>query len=115
MSNRKKKPTRTRRQFSNEEKAAILRKHLVDKKAVADVCDEEKLQPSLFYQWLRQAHENLAAALSPPVSADAGPSKREKELAAKVTHLEERLIKKDSVIAEISEEFVQLKKELGEP
>ncbi len=29
----------SRRKFSDEEKAAILRQHLVDKKAVSDVCD----------------------------------------------------------------------------
>lgn len=115
MSNRKKKLARTRRQFTNEEKAAILRRHLVDKKPVADICDELKLQPSVFYQWLRQAQDNLAAALGPPAAASSGPSKREKELVAKVAYLEERVAKKDSVIAEISAEFVQLKKELGEP
>ena len=113
MSNRKKKGARTRRQFSTEEKAAILRRHLVDKTPVADICNELSLQPSLFYQWLRQVHENLAGALAP--AAPTEPSKREKELVAKVAHLEARLSKKDSVIAEISEEFVQLKKELGEP
>jgi transposase-like protein len=115
MANRKQKSSRTRRQFTNDEKAAILRRHLVDKVPVADICDELKLQPSLFYQWLRQAHENLASALGPPVPANSGPSKREKELAAKIAHLEERVAKKDSVIAEISAEYVQLKKELGEP
>ena len=63
---------------------------------------------------MRQVHDNLAGALGPPVPASAGPSKREKELATKVSHLEARLARKDGVIAEISEEFVQLKKELGE-
>lgn len=115
MSNRKKKLARTRRQFTNEEKAAILRRHLVDKTPVADICDELKLQPSLFYQWLRQVHENLAAALGPTAAASSGPSKLEKQQAAKIAYLEERVAKKDSVIAEISAEFVQLKKELGEP
>jgi transposase-like protein len=114
MSNRKQKLSRTRRQFTTEEKAAILRRHLVDKTPVADICDELKLQPSLFYQWLRQVHENLAGALIASNPAASDPSKREKELAAKVAYLEERLAKKDSVIAEISAEFVQLKKELGE-
>lgn len=112
MSNRKKKGARTRRSFSIEEKATILRRHLVDKTPVADICNELSLQPSLFYQWLKQAHENLAGALAPATPAE--PSKREKELTAKVEALEARLAKKDSVIAEISAEFVHLKKELGE-
>ena len=115
MSNRKQKVARTRRQFTTEEKAAILRRHLVDKVAVADLCDELKLQPSVFYHWLRHVHEHLGSALAASGPVSSGPSKREKELAARVAALEERLAKKDSVIAEISEEFVQLKKELGEP
>lgn len=115
MSNRKQKTARTRRHFTTEEKAAILRRHLADKTSVADLCDELKLQPSVFYQWLRQVHENLASALTAAAPASAGPSRREKELTAKVVRLEERLVKKDSVIAEISEEFVHLKKALGEP
>ena len=110
----KQKPKRSRRQFSVEEKAAILKRHLVEKVSVADLCDELKLQPSLFYQWLRQAQDNLAGALM-PAAPDAGPSKRERELAAQVALLEARLAKKDSVIAEISAEYVHLKKELGEP
>lgn len=100
-------------QFSTEEKAAILRRHMVDKVPVSDLCNELGIQPSLFYYWQRQALENLAAALSGPVST--GPSKREKELVAENRRLGERLARKDSIIAEISAEYVQLKKELGEP
>ena len=38
----------TRRKFSAEDKAAILRQHLVDKPSVpvSDVCDEYEIQPS---------------------------------------------------------------------
>jgi len=42
-------------------------------------------------------------------------SQREKQLTEKVQHLEAKLARKDSVIAEISAEYVELKKELGEP
>lgn len=103
----------SRRSFSTEQKVAILRRHLVDKVPVSDLCEEYKLQPSVLYGWQNLLFENMGAAL------DATPSKqapqREKQLAAKVEHLEARLAKKDSVIAEISAEYVQLKKELGEP
>ena len=40
---------------------------------------------------------------------------REEQLSGKIEALEAKLTKKDNVIAEISEEFVRLKKELGEP
>ena len=40
---------------------------------------------------------------------------REKELEKKVTALETKLAKKDGTIVEISAEYVEPKKELGEP
>ena len=103
-------PRKKRRKFSPEDKATILRRHLADKVPVSDLCDEYKLQPSVFYQWQRQLLDNAAAALTP----DRGSANREKKLASQVELLEDRLRRKDSVIAEISEEFVKAKKEIGE-
>ena len=104
---------RSRRHFTTEQKVAILKRHMVDKVPVSDLCDELGLQPSVFYQWQRQALENLAGAFSTP--ATDGPSKREKELAARTKELEAKLAKKDNVIAEVTAELVATKKELGEP
>lgn len=104
---------RHRRNRTTQEKVSILREHLVDKVPVSEVCEKHELQPSVFYQWQRLVHDNLAAALTS--SAPEGPSKREKQLAARVAELEARLTKKDAVIAEIAAEYTQLKKEHGEP
>lgn len=104
---------RSRRHFTTEQKVAILKRHMVDKVPVSDLCNELGLQPSVFYQWQRQALENLAGAFSPP--ADDGPSKREKELVAKTKELEAKLAKKDNVIAEVAAELVATKKSLGVP
>lgn len=76
---------RSRRHFATEQKVAILKRHMVDKVPVSDLCNELGLQPSVFYQWQRQAIENLAGAFSTP--AAEGPSKREKELVAKTKEL----------------------------
>lgn len=99
-----------RRHFTPDEKAAILRRHLADKIAVADLCDEYHLQPSVFYQWQRQLLDHAARALEP----QRGAAPREKKLEDKIASLELRLQRKDCVIAEISEEFVKVKKGLGE-
>lgn len=101
-----------RRTFSPEQKAAMLRRHLVDKVAVSDLCDEYKIQPSLFYLWQRQAMEHLAAVFAN--DARRGSEKNhDAELAKKNEELEAKLAKKDQVIAEISEEHMLLKKKLG--
>lgn len=101
-----------RRNFTAEQKAHILRRHLVDKIAVSDLCDEYKIQPSLFYLWQRQAFENLSRAIEP--APDRYAAQRQAAHAQKVAALEAKLAKKDSVIAEISAEYVSLKKDLGE-
>ena len=104
--------SRSRRNFTTEQKVALLQRHLVDKEPVSKICEENQLQPSLFYQWLRQALGNLAGAMAPDAASEA--SKREKELVAKTKELEAKLVKKDNVIAEVTAELVKAKKELGE-
>jgi transposase-like protein len=42
---------RSCRHFTTEQKVAILKRHMVDKVQVSDLCNEENLQPSVFYQW----------------------------------------------------------------
>ena len=103
---------RQRRNHSSEQKASLLKRHHLEKVPVSTVCEENKLQPSVFYGWQRQLFENAATVFD---GARQGASNREKELEAKVAQLEAKLAKKDAVIAEISEEYVTLKKEVGEP
>jgi transposase-like protein len=38
-----------RKNYTPAEKVAILRRHLIDKGAVSDLCDEHRLQPTLVY------------------------------------------------------------------
>ena len=48
--------------ISAQDKVAILRRHLLDKVPVSDLCDEHQIQPAQFYQWQKQFFENGAAA-----------------------------------------------------
>lgn len=102
-----------RRQFSAEEKATILRRHLADKIPVSDLCDEYHLQPTLFYLWQRQAFEHLSAALQDGRTR-RGQTQAATADRARLAALEARLAKKDAIIAEVSEEYLALKKKLGE-
>ena len=99
-----------RRRYTPEQKAAILRRHLVDKVPVSDLCDELKLQPSVFYTWQKQMLENLTAAMEDGrKTRRTGPTELEQEQ-KRVEALESKLIRKNDVIAEISQEIVELKK-----
>jgi transposase-like protein len=59
-------PRRPRRHHKPEQKAVLLRGHLVDKVPVSQICEDNELQPSVFYDWLRQLIERAPAALAAP-------------------------------------------------
>lgn len=99
--------TRTRRKFSAHEKVAILRRHLLEKVPVSDLCDEWRLAPNLFYRWQKAFFENGAVAFE----RDNGTEVR--HLKERVEALQTRLAHRDEVIAEIMESHVALKKTLG--
>jgi transposase-like protein len=103
---------RQRRSFTPEQKVALLRLHLLEKKPISDICEEHNLSVNLFYLWQKQFFENGAAAF-------ANSGKRLKATSdakdRKITALEDKLQRKNEVLAELMEEHVQLKKELGEP
>ena len=100
---------RKRKQYTGEEKLAILRKHLLEGVAVSDICDEHGLQPTVFYRWQKQLFEEGAVVFRRASDTEA------KKLQRQVTHLEEKLVKKNEVLGELLEEYVTLKKELGAP
>ena len=56
----------TRKKYTAEEKVRILRLHLVERRAVSDICDELGLNPNVFYRWqnrliILRATENWSA------------------------------------------------------
>lgn len=97
-----------RHNYTGEEKVRILRRHLIDRIPVSDLCDEYNLQPTVFYGWQRQFFENGAAAFV----REERSRKRTEE--ARIQHLEDKLRRKHEVLSELMEEHVKLKKELGE-
>ncbi len=98
-----------RRRHTAEQKAELLRQHVADKKPVSEVCNEAQIQPSLFYTWQRE----LLAGAQSVFSSRRAPS-QERELEEKVSRLEAKVARKDQIIAEVTEEYVKLKNELGE-
>ncbi|MEM9491825.1 MAG: transposase [Myxococcota bacterium] len=99
------------RNHSNKQKAELLRSHLMDKVPVSDLCDEHSIQPSVFYGWQRQLMDNLVMALEATSTNHRNKqATREKELLEQLEAAQSRLARKDQVIAQLSEEYVTLKK-----
>lgn len=99
--------SKSRRKFSSEEKVHIIRRHLVDKVALSDLCDEYQLQPTQFYRWQKEFFEKGALAF------ERQPKAKENKYQRKIATLEEKISQKDEVIAEIMQAHVSLKKKLG--
>ncbi|MCG2681925.1 MAG: transposase [Kiritimatiellae bacterium] len=43
-----------RRKFSAQEKVGILKQHLLEKKPVSELCEQNRLQPTVFYRWQQE-------------------------------------------------------------
>src|SRR3954453_7118208 len=100
-----------RRHFQDHEKVAILKRHLLDKVPVSNLCDEYDLYPNQFYDWLKRFFENGHLAFANGRKCKAVEDARQR----KIDQLEAKVHRKNEVMAELMEAHTLLKKELGEP
>ena len=100
-----------RRHFTPQEKVAILKRHLLEKTPVSDLCDQFGIAPNLFYRWQKEFFDNGHAAFDSDRKSKALEDAKDK----KIEHLEAKVQRKNEVLAELMEEHTQLKKALGEP
>jgi len=100
-----------RHNYTAQEKVSILKRHLVEKQPVSEICDKHNLQPTVFYRWMKEFFENGAAAFE---QQSNGSKKHQDKQQRRIDKLEEKLRKKDEVMAELLEEYVIVKKSLGE-
>src|ERR1051326_934516 len=102
--------TKQRRHFAGTEKVAILKRHLLDKVPISDLCDELHLYPNQVHAWLKEFFENGHAAFDNGRKSKAVDDAQQK----KIQQLEAKLVRKNEVMAELMEAHTQLKKDLGE-
>jgi transposase len=99
-----------RRHFEGADKVAILKRHLIDKVPISDLCDELKIQPTQIYDWLKKFFENGHLAFDNGRKSKAEEDAKDR----KIEQLETKLQRRESVMVELMEEHTLLKKELGE-
>src|SRR3712207_1585378 len=103
--------TQKRKHYTAQEKVAILRLHLLERTPISDLCDQYGIHPTLFYRWQKEFFENGHAAFD---QGGKGRKTREDAKDRKIVALEQKLQQKNEVLAELMQEYVQLKKEAGE-
>jgi transposase len=99
---------KARKQYTADEKVAILRRHLLEQVPISKLCEELGLQPTVFYRWQKEFFENGAAAFQTKARTNH-PVEQER-----IDYLEKKIQVKDEVLAELMAEHVALKKSLGE-
>ena len=92
------------------EKVAILKRHLLEKTPVSNLCAELGIAANQFYRWQQELFENGHRAFDNGRQAKADEDAKER----KIAQLEAKLQRKNEVLSELMEEYTQLKKELGE-
>ena len=97
-----------RKHFTAADKVKLLRRHLVEKVPVSQVCEDAGIQPTQFYRWQQIFFENGTAAFERPGRPQSSAHEQ------RIAFLESKIQRKDEVLAELMEEHVALKKSLGE-
>ena len=96
-----------RKQYNAKEKVAIIRKHLLEGVDVSDVCEEYDIQPSVFYRRQKTLFDQGSQVFER--GRDSQVNQQQRQIAV----LQEKLQKKNEVLVEVMEEYVELKKTLG--
>ena len=108
--------TKSRRKFTAEQKAAIVRRHLKGKEPITAIAEELSIQPTQIHQWVATALEHVELAFEKTDKKE----KRRAEVKAvelkeqQIQRLQEKLVHKNEVIAELMEENVKAKKANGD-
>ena len=100
-----------RRRFGKDQKTTILKRYLVDRVPMSDLCDEYGIKPNQIYAWQKTLFEHGEAAFQEAAGGGASKASAQEE---KIARLETKLQQKNEVIAELMEENVRAKKLNGE-
>jgi transposase len=93
-----------RNHYTPEEKVAILRRHLLEKVPISELCDNNGLQPTVFYRWQKEFFEYGAAAFQPKARPNHSAEQE------RIDYLLKKIQTKDEVLAELMAEHVALKR-----
>ncbi len=96
-----------RKRYSAEEKSAIVLEILQEGKNVSEVAEEHGISPNQILLWKKQALENMAE-LFRIERRDITAKKNQRE----ISELKSQIAHKDSVIAELEDENMGLKKNI---
>ena len=93
-----------RRKISPEKKVEIIREVLENHKSISEVADKYDVHPNLIAKWKKEFFEQAVEIFRK--TKEPGTTKQDR----KIKKLEETLQKRDTLIAELVSENIELKK-----
>ncbi len=93
---------KSERQFTPEQKAAIIREHLEEKRSVEFLCEKYHIRPEQFLRWKKELFDNAVRFFA----AQSG----EEDLEEKVNRLTTQIKQRNQLIDELRQENRELKK-----
>jgi transposase len=100
-----------RRYFTAELKATILKRYLIDKVPISNLCDEYGIKPNNIYNWQKILFDNAETAFRQSGGRTSNEVTAKEET---ISRLQAKLLQKNEVISELMEENVRAKKSIGE-
>jgi transposase len=98
-----------RKRYSSEEKTKILREHLDGGVAISDLSEKYGVHPNAIYKWKKDLFENASDVIAP----NKKTVRREAELQRRIEELERTLQIRESLIADIVADSIEMKKKLN--
>jgi transposase len=93
----------TRRHFSPEQKAMIVRRHLADKEPVSNLADELGVQPSQIHWWVKQLLDQAERAFQSNGRQRTASNPEQLRLAS----LEAAVDRKDALLGELLQQLAR--------
>lgn len=93
-----------RKRISAEKKVEIIREHLDNRRTVSELAEKYGVHPNIISRWKKQLFEGALETFS------MKNRKSEKPYENKIKQLEETVQKRDSAIAWLTQENIELKK-----
>jgi transposase-like protein len=101
-----------RRQFTPEQKAQVVRRHLAGKERVSALAEELGVQPSQIHGWVNLVLAQAEKAFEK--SQQNGRERSDQTKDRRIEQLQAKIADKNEVIAELMEANVRAKKAIGE-
>lgn len=97
----------SKKHIPNSKKVEVLREHLENQRLVSEVAEQYGVHPNQIYQWKKQLFEGALETFS------GSHKHRKKKESNETLRLKEKIRKQETIITEIVEDNIRLKKNLN--